>query len=62
MHGMSSPEWGKAGEAKVENAPRPGHVGADGGIHEAGEERHTAPADEGILRVTPGADFTRSLE
>jgi hypothetical protein len=47
-------------EAEVEQAPGAGDVGADGGIHEAREQRHAADAQDGRLRIDPGAD--RGLE
>src|SRR5947207_11699280 len=45
---------------EIEQPTGAAEIAADAGIHEAGEQRHAADAEETRLRVNPGAD--RGLE
>ncbi len=49
------PDRRVAGEAKIEDAPDPCNIAADGGIHEAGEERHRADVEQAGFGIHPGA-------
>ena len=60
--GCGDPEWRKAGEVEMEAAPCACHVGTDGGIHEAGEERDGTDAEKRVFRVAPRSDGLGGFE
>lgn len=60
--GSGDPQGRESGEAEMESPPRARHVGADGRIHESGEQRHGRDAKEGALGIRPRADLGGGFE
>jgi hypothetical protein len=53
---INGPQRRMMGEAEIEEAPAPRDIAADRGVHEAGEQRHTAYVKDAWPLINPRAD------